>query len=57
MTWSLVFHWTLALLTIAERALESRATVESDGGDEISIQLELDALFLEIEMAGSIYRQ
>ena len=33
------------------------SSLERDGGDEISIQLQLDALFLQIEMVGSIYRQ
>ena len=33
------------------------SSLETDGGDEISLQIELDALFLQIEMTGSIDRQ
>ena len=33
------------------------SSLEADGGDEISLQIDLDALFLQIEMTGSIYRQ
>ena len=33
------------------------SSLETDGGDEIRLQIQLDALFLQIEMVGSIHRQ